>query len=98
MCKLEHTALRQVIAKTAIYYDPDPQKTVIKGDQEVVNLYYEMPDSDMSEISPWLLRIELDKKKVTDRTLTMEQVKLGSDVFNDIPPDQIEYSRFMQRN
>ena len=97
MCKLEHIALRQVIAKTAIYYDPDPQKTVIKGDQEFVNLYYEMHDSDMSEISPWLLRIELDKKKVTDRTLTMEQVKLGSDVFNDIPPDRIEYSWSMQR-
>ena len=76
LCKLEHTTLRQVIAKTAIYYDPDPQKTVIKGDQEFVNLYYEMHDSDMSEISPWLLRIELDKKKVTDRKLTMEQVKL----------------------
>lgn len=97
LCKLEHTTLRQVIAKTAIYYDPDPQKTVIKGDQEFVNLYYEMHDSDMSEISPWLLRIELDKKKVTDRTLTMEQVKLGSDVFNDIPPDRIEYSWSMQR-
>lgn len=48
---------RKVTANTAIYYDPDPQNTVIAEDQEFVNVYYEMPDFDPTRISPWLLRL-----------------------------------------
>ncbi len=48
--------LVKVTANTAIYYDPDPQNTVIAEDQEFVNVYYEMPDFDPTRISPWLLR------------------------------------------
>ena len=35
-----------------------------------------MPDFDVSRISPWLLRIELDRKRMTDKKLTMEQVNM----------------------
>jgi DNA-directed RNA polymerase II subunit RPB1 len=92
LCRLEHTTLRIVTANTAIYYDPDPQNTVIAEDQEFVNVYYEMPDFDQSRISPWLLRIELDRKRMTDKKLTMEQISekinagFGDDlncIFND---------------
>lgn len=61
-------------ANTAIYYDPNPQNTVVAEDQEWVNVYYEMPDFDVTRISPWLLRVELDRKHMTDRKLTMEQI------------------------
>ena len=90
--RLEHTTLRKVTANTAIYYDPDPQNTVIAEDQEFVNVYYEMPDFDPTRISPWLLRIELDRKRMTDNRLTMEQISekinagFGDDlncIFND---------------
>ena len=74
LCTLEHTTLRKVTANTAIYYDPDPMNTVVQEDQEFVNVYYEMPDFDVSRISPWLLRIELDRKRMTDKKLTMEQI------------------------
>ncbi|XP_034256359.1 DNA-directed RNA polymerase II subunit RPB1 [Thrips palmi] len=92
LCRLEHTTLRKVTANTAIYYDPDPQNTVISEDQEFVNVYYEMPDFDPTKISPWLLRIELDRKRMTDKKLTMEQIAekinagFGEDlncIFND---------------
>lgn len=92
MCRLEHTTLRKVTANTAIYYDPDPQNTVISEDQDFVNVYYEMPDFDPSRISPWLLRIELDRKRMTDSKLTMEHIAekinqgFGDDlncIFND---------------
>ncbi|CAM5179192.1 unnamed protein product [Eretmochelys imbricata] len=92
LCRLEHTTLRKVTANTAIYYDPNPQSTVVAEDQEWVNVYYEMPDFDVSRISPWLLRVELDRKHMTDRKLTMEQIAekinagFGDDlncIFND---------------
>jgi len=47
---------------------------LIKSLQEFVNVYYEMPDFDSSRISPWLLRIELDRKRMTDKKLTMEHI------------------------
>lgn len=63
-------------ANTAIYYDPDPQNTVIAEDQEFVNVYYEMPDFDPTRISPWLLRIELDRKRMTGQLLVIMEVHL----------------------
>lgn len=92
LCRLEHTTLRKVAANTAIYYDPDPQNTVIQEDQEFVNVYYEMPDFDTSRISPWLLRIVMDRKRMTDKKLSMENIAekiqqgFGDDllcIFND---------------
>ncbi|CAF2861687.1 unnamed protein product [Rotaria sp. Silwood2] len=74
LCRLEHCTLRKVTTNTAIYYDPDPQETVINEDQEWINTYYEMPDQDIKNISQWLLRIELDRKCMTDRELTTEQI------------------------
>lgn len=65
---------------------------MIAEDQEFVNIYYEMPDFDPTKISPWLLRIELDRKRMTDKKLTMEQIAekinagFGDDlncIFND---------------
>ena len=74
---------------TAIYDDPGPRKTVIA---EFVNVYYEMPAFYPTRIGPWLLRIELDRKRMTDNRLTMEQISekinagFGDDlncIFND---------------
>ena len=67
-CRLEHCTLRKVTENMATCYDPDPQETFILEDQEWVNTSYEMPDQDMTNISQWLLRIELDRKRMTDKT------------------------------
>ncbi len=92
LCELEHTTLRKVTSNTAIYYDPDPQNSVIEEDQDWVNIYYDMPDFEISKLSSWLLRIELDRKRMTDKKLSMEQISeqitnyFGSDlncIFND---------------
>jgi DNA-directed RNA polymerase II subunit RPB1 len=83
--------LRKVTANTSIYYDPIPQETIIEEDQEWVQSYYEMPDQNVS-VSPWLLRVELDRKKIFEKSLTMEQISdkisgvFGDDlnmIFND---------------
>ncbi len=42
--KLEYTTLRDVTARTEIYYDPDPEHTVVEEDAEFVRSYFEIPD------------------------------------------------------
>ena len=74
MCRLEYTTLRAVVLSTAIYYDPDLLHSVVPEDQEFLDVFYEMPDFDISQVSPWLLRFELDRKKMTDKKLTMEHI------------------------
>ncbi|KFD52478.1 hypothetical protein M513_06675 [Trichuris suis] len=74
ICRIEHMTLRKMTLSTAIYYDPDPLNTIIPEDQEWVNVFFEMPDFNVERCSPWLLRIEVDRKKMTDKKMTMESV------------------------
>eukprot|EP01113_Clastostelium_recurvatum_P019728 TRINITY_DN2328_c0_g1_i3.p1 TRINITY_DN2328_c0_g1~~TRINITY_DN2328_c0_g1_i3.p1 ORF type:complete len:1809 (+),score=540.19 TRINITY_DN2328_c0_g1_i3:155-5581(+) len=88
-CNLEHTTLRKVTAATEIYYDPDPVNTVIDEDQEFVHEYFEMPDDEevnIEAMSPWLLRIELDREMMTDKKLTMADIaaKIHGEFGNDL--------------
>eukprot|EP00850_Spirogloea_muscicola_P018640 SM000173S03009 [mRNA] locus=s173:142606:150701:- [translate_table: standard] len=74
--QLEYTTLRSVTQATEIWYDPDPTSTVIEEDAETVRSYYEMPDEGVSveRMSPWLLRIELNREMMVDKKLTMEAI------------------------
>ncbi|KNC87399.1 hypothetical protein SARC_00490 [Sphaeroforma arctica JP610] len=98
--KLEHTTLRNVTAGTEIYYDPNPSETVIAEDEEFVSAFYEMPeeDLDINLLSKWMLRIELDRKRMVDKNLNMEQVaariseEFGEDlwcIFSDDNADKL---------
>ena len=78
---LELTTLRTVTLRTEIWYDPivDPaaeKVTCVPEDDDFVRAYYEMPDEevDLARISPWMLRIELDKLVMSDKKLTMEDI------------------------
>ncbi|VFR02519.1 unnamed protein product [Cuscuta campestris] len=93
-CALEYTTLRSVTEATEIWYDPDPMSTLIEEDAEFVKSYYEMPDEeiDPGKISPWLLRIELNREMMVDKKLSMadiaEKINLEFDddltcIFND---------------
>ncbi|WVZ51464.1 hypothetical protein U9M48_002610 [Paspalum notatum var. saurae] len=72
-CALEYTTLRSVTHATEVWYDPDPMGTIIDEDVEFVQSYYEMPDEDIDlhKISPWLLRIELNREMMVDKKLSM---------------------------
>ncbi|KRX96698.1 DNA-directed RNA polymerase II subunit RPB1 [Trichinella pseudospiralis] len=75
LCRIEQTTLKKVALNTALYYDPDPLNTVIQDDQEWVSIFYEiLPPLDLEEISPWMLRIEVDQKRMTDKKMTMQSV------------------------
>eukprot|EP00192_Tetraselmis_astigmatica_P001786 CAMPEP_0117656308 /NCGR_PEP_ID=MMETSP0804-20121206/4737_1 /TAXON_ID=1074897 /ORGANISM="Tetraselmis astigmatica, Strain CCMP880" /LENGTH=1576 /DNA_ID=CAMNT_0005462705 /DNA_START=256 /DNA_END=4982 /DNA_ORIENTATION=- len=85
---LEYTTLATVTASTEIFYDPDPTDTVIEEDREFVQSYFEMPDEeqDTTRMSPWLLRIELDREMMVDKKLAMADVaeKINSEFEDDL--------------
>jgi DNA-directed RNA polymerase II subunit RPB1 len=74
---VEHTNLRSVAAVTEIYYDPDIQSTNIPDDADMVESYYMIPDESHDSVdqqSRWLLRITLDRQKMLDKELKVEDV------------------------
>ena len=96
---LEHTTLEKVTAATEIYYDPlDPEKltTVIEEDQEFVKAFYELEEVNVEKLSPWLLRIELDREMMTDKRLVMMDIlerinsEWGSDLSVIVSDDNAE--------
>ncbi|KAL1315999.1 DNA-directed RNA polymerase II subunit RPB1 [Arachis duranensis] len=93
-CALEYTTLRSVTQATEVWYDPDPQSTIIEEDVDFVKSYFEMPDEEvpLDKMSPWLLRIELNREMMVDKKLSMadiaEKINLEFDsdlqcIFND---------------
>ncbi|KAF3333653.1 DNA-directed RNA polymerase II subunit 1-like protein [Carex littledalei] len=99
-CALEYTTLRSVTHATEVWYDPDPLSTIIEEDVEFVKSYYEMPDEDIApeKISPWLLRIELNREMMVDKKLSMADIaeKINQEfdddltcIFNDDNADKL---------
>jgi DNA-directed RNA polymerase II subunit RPB1 len=73
---LEHTFLGKMTDSSSIYYDPDPENSVIEEDQEFVSDYFELPLSGQvskDSLSPWLLRLEINRK-MKGKDITMEQI------------------------
>lgn len=72
--QLQHTTLRDVTQMTEIYYDPDPNTTVIEEDEGIVATYFEL-EEPLSGVSPWLLRLTMDKEMLHDRGITMDTIE-----------------------
>ncbi|KAH7330647.1 beta and beta-prime subunits of DNA dependent RNA-polymerase [Rhizoctonia solani] len=76
--ELAHTTLRTITATTEIIYDPDPQNTIIDEDRDFVETFFAIPDESvertLSQQSPWVLRIQLDRAKVLDKKLDMAYI------------------------
>ena len=64
--KIEHTTLSHIVKSSAIYYDPDPERTIVKEDAALIALYNDVPmtGTESQKLSPWLLRFELDNDKM----------------------------------
>ena len=70
--------LLDIIANTSISYDPDPEKTIIKADEDIVNSFsmtHILEDTDLEKLSPWILRMEIDSDKLTGKHLTLERIE-----------------------
>jgi len=72
--KLEYATLGTVTAKTEIIYDPDEENSHIEADREFIQSFLEIPGTeiDFNLYSPWVLRFELDRRKMND--ITMSQI------------------------
>ena len=74
---LEFTVLGDIVRKTEIYYDPDVRNSVVEMDREFVKEFYDFSDKtdeDMRRMSPWVLRIELDKPLVYVKKIRMNEI------------------------
>ncbi|KAH7156234.1 hypothetical protein EDB81DRAFT_646766 [Dactylonectria macrodidyma] len=74
---VEYTNLRSVTSVTEIYYDPDIQATNIEADVDMVESYFLIPDDTQDTIdqqSRWLLRITLDRQKLLDKEIKIDDV------------------------
>ena len=80
MAKLECTYLRAITEKTAIIFDPLWQneegeiQTCIPQDQEFVAACYELEEIDVNSLSPWLLRITLNKTEMALQQIELKDV------------------------
>lgn len=83
---IEYTTLQHVVSSSQIFYDPDPKKTIIKADEDLVALYNEVPVLGDSEESPnpWVVRFELDNEKMVHKDLSISAIdKIIHDSFLD---------------
>jgi DNA-directed RNA polymerase II subunit RPB1 len=76
---IEHTTLEHVMFKSEIYYDPNPEETIIHDDEDIIDLYKIAPsmeeDIPLKDLSPWLLRFQLDDNKIMERRLNIEEIR-----------------------
>jgi DNA-directed RNA polymerase II subunit RPB1 len=76
---VEHTTLRSVMHATEIYHDPDIRSTTIEDDIDMVESYFIIPEEQHDSIdnqSRWLLRLILDRQKMLDKGLKVDDVAL----------------------
>lgn len=75
---IEHTTLSQVVSSSAIFYDPEPDRTIIAEDQALVQLYNDVPVLEDQIVkqrpNPWLLRLVFDREKMSAKGLRMSMI------------------------
>ena len=77
--KLEYTKMVDIATTSEIYYDPNENKSIIEKDNQLIKLHHDFysyqTDQEKNNISPWLLRIELDSTKLIEKNLRMETLE-----------------------
>ncbi len=85
---LELTLLKDIVEKSAIYYDPDDTNTILEEDKDVINFFKasEIRKQDGSctpddgeagtgaNYSKWMIRLVFDREKMFYKNITMDDV------------------------
>jgi DNA-directed RNA polymerase II subunit RPB1 len=87
--RIQHTNLRSLTETCELWFDPDIESTIIEADKDFVDAYWIIPDeaeADTSSHSRWLLRIVLNRAKMLDKGLTIDQIaaKMKSEYGRDL--------------
>ncbi|KAJ8111619.1 hypothetical protein ONZ43_g5576 [Nemania bipapillata] len=104
MVYLDGKATQDQAKKLQIYYDPVIEATTIQEDVDMVESYFLIPDETGPPIekqSRWLLRIVLDRQKMLDKGLTIDDVvlRLKQDYGSDlaiIPSDDNSFNQVIR--
>ena len=76
---IEHTTLEHIMLKSEIFYDPNPEETIIEEDEDILDMFKICPSFEeeipLKELSPWLLRFKLDDSKIMERRLNIEEIR-----------------------
>ena len=91
--EIEHTKLQEIVSSIEICFDPDDLNTLIEDDVDTLTQYYEfenMMDKCIShtsvpkEKSKWIIRMEMDKESMLDKSITMDDINYAiSNTFED---------------
>jgi DNA-directed RNA polymerase II subunit RPB1 len=80
---LEHTKLVDVIKSVKICFDPTDKETTIPDDRLLMEQFYEFEDlvkecadadDDKTQMSRWIIRMEMDAEVLLDKNITMDDI------------------------
>ena len=79
---LEHTKLSSLVEYSEIYFDPNDNSTIVSNDIDLNNFYNEFESMldecttkiDEKEKSKWIIRFVLNKEKMLDSNINMEEI------------------------
>ena len=78
---LELTLLKDIINKTAIYFDPSDTNTVLEEDKDIIEFFnlFEAQKSEGLDMkwSKWLLRLEFDRDIMFKKNISMDDVSFA---------------------
>jgi DNA-directed RNA polymerase II subunit RPB1 len=73
---LELTLLRDIVTKSAIYFDPSDQNTILEDDKDILNFFSQFETEQLEGVeawSKWLLRLEFDRDAMFNKNITMDE-------------------------
>ena len=75
--EMEFTMLKDLVTISRIYYDPRDSATLITEDQEWLSFFSAFEQESAPPTgpkSPWIIRLELDREKMFNKNITMEDI------------------------
>jgi DNA-directed RNA polymerase beta' subunit len=77
---IETTYMKSLVTKSDIYYEPKNDISTIEDDQKIIdeyNKFSKLDDECYTLVSPWILRMELDRRKMMDVGLTTMDINIA---------------------
>ena len=77
---IETTYMKSLVTRSEIYYEPKSDITTIENDQSLIDAYNKFKDLNdecMELVSPWILRLEMDRAVMMDIGLTTLDINIA---------------------